>query len=408
MKAFTPTYLFTPKGFVKEHTLIFDKKIIAVGPSDEILKQYPNAISQTLPKYSVVMPGLINSHVHLEFSANKSSLKYGRFMPWLYSVIKKRDELIPLCKQECLQKAIESMILSGTTSFGAISSYATEMQACIDTPAKVVFFNELIGSNAAMADTLWGDFVQRLDGSKHASSETFFPAIAVHSPYAVHPILVRKAVAIAKNETLPLTAHLLESRAEKEWLEDNSGEFAPFFEDFLQQKTAVTTVKEFIDCFDTVPTLFTHATQLEESHAKQLSQKDHTVIHCPVSNRLLGNGVLDLKQLYEHAIDYVCGTDGLSSNYSLNLFEELKSALYMHDDADLDTLSLSLLHSVTTTAGKALRLNTGRLEADFDADILVFDLNNDDIYDEDLALHIILQQFELKQIYINGEIYAKN
>jgi cytosine/adenosine deaminase-related metal-dependent hydrolase len=303
------------------------------------------------------------------------------------------------------------MIQTGTTAFGAVSSYATEMDACINTPAKVVFFNELIGSNAAMADVLWGDFLSRLKDSKQFKSDTFFPAVAIHSPYSVHPILVQKAISVAKNDNLPLTAHLLESDAEREWLTSNSGEFAPFFKDFLQQERAVTDITEFISAFNNKETLFTHATKLSQEEAQLLNHnRGHAIIHCPISNRLLGNGVLDLKNLYEHNIDYVCGTDGLSSNYSLDLLEELKAALYMHDDANLDTLALSLLHSTTTLAGKHLGLNSGKIEKGFDADFLTFDLENELCHDEDLALHIILKNHPLQSVFISGpkEHHAKS
>ncbi len=404
MQLAIPDYLFTPKGFVKDHCFVFDTKIHWMGKTEDLPDAYKELPKLPLPKFSSITPGLINAHVHLEFSANKTSLKYGRFMPWLYSVIDKRDDLIASCQKPCVADEIQKMIQTGTTTFGAISSYGTEMEACIETPAKVIFFNELIGSNAAMADALWGDFVERLNDSKKFQSDTFYPAIAVHAPYSVHPILVQKAVNIAHNEDLPLTAHLLESDAEREWLSSNSGEFAPFFKDFLQQEQAVTTITEFISAFNAKSTLFTHATKLTQEEAKLLNhQQGHAIIHCPVSNRLLGNGVLDLKNLYEHNIDYVCGTDGLSSNYSLDMLEELKAALFMHNDANLDTLALSLLHAATTVAGRHLGINTGSLEAGFDADFLSFNLQKELEHEADLALHIILKNHPLKAVFINGK-----
>jgi len=208
---------------------------------------------------------------------------------------------------------------------------------------------------------------------------------------------------MAANENLPLTAHLLESDAERQWLSSNEGDFKAFFKDLLKQEHAVTGIEEFIASFDNKATLFTHATKLTDTESKQLRGKGHAVIHCPISNRLLGNGALDLKNLYEHNIDYVCGTDGLSSNYTLDLFEELKSALYMHSDADLDTLALSLLHSVTTLAGEHLGLNCGKIDNSFDADFLLFDLREELAFEEDLALHLILKNFALNAVYISGE-----
>lgn len=407
MFSITPKYIFTPKGFVTDHTIIFDTKILDFGKSEEMLCAYPDAESIAIPKESVLTPGFINAHVHLEFSANKTDLKYGRFIPWLYSVIQKREELVASCDEACIKETIETMLQSGTTTFGAISSFGAEMQACAQTPAKVLFFNELIGSSAAMADALWGDFLGRLNESKTLTNDTFIPGIAIHSPYSVHPVLVKKAVQLARDESLTTTSHLLESDAERQWLEESTGDFAPFFKDFLNQDQAVTSIEEFIESFDNKPTLFTHATKLSAAHAKNLQGKGHTIIHCPISNRLLGNGVLNLKGLYEYQLPYVCATDGLSSNYSLDLLEELKAALFMHDDADLDTLSISLLHSITTTAGEALGLKTGRIQAGWDADMLVFELDKEIAHEEDLALHLILKQFPLHHIFINGTDHKK-
>ncbi len=400
----SPSYLFTSKGFVTDHSFVFDTKILWLGKTSELPSNYEALEVLFTPKNCAITPGLINAHVHLEFSANKSSLKYGRFLPWLYSVIDKREEIIGACKDDCIKEAIETMVHTGTTAFGAISSYGTEMQACIDTPAKVVFFNELIGSNATMADALWGDFIGRLNDSKKHQNASFFPAVAVHSPYSVHPVLVKKAVQVADNESLPLSAHLLESDAERAWLENNSGDFAPFFKELLKQDFAVTGISEFIESFDNKPTLFTHATKLSQSDLEQLSGKGHRIVHCPISNRLLGNGVLDIKKLYEYNLDYLCGTDGLSSNYTLNLFDELQAALFMHDDANLETLAISLLHSVTTLAGPALGLNCGKLEQEYDADFLIFEMPEDAIFEEDIALHILLKNHPLQSVYINGNL----
>ena len=45
---------------------------------------------------------------------------------------------------------------------------------------------------------LFADFKARLEESKKHTSDTFIPAIAIHSPYSVHPILVKHVLDIAK------------------------------------------------------------------------------------------------------------------------------------------------------------------------------------------------------------------
>jgi RIO kinase 1 len=54
---------------------------------------------------------------------------------------------------------------------------------------------------------------------------------------------------------------------------------------------------------------------------KQIKNLNGTIIHCPNSNRLLGNSSLNLE--YLDGINLAMGTDGLSSNYTLNLFDEI-------------------------------------------------------------------------------------
>jgi cytosine/adenosine deaminase-related metal-dependent hydrolase len=217
----------------------------------------------------------------------------------------------------------------------------------------------------------------------------------------VHPILIKRALDVAKNEDLLLSAHFMESPAEKEWCADNCGEFAPFFKDFLSQESAVNTSDEFLTLFKEHPALMTHVTQASQKQLKKLSQDGHRVVHCPISNRLLGNGAIELDKLDEAGVEWLCATDGLSSNYTLNLFEEMKIALFMHHGQELLPFAKRLLESVTCKAADALKLNAGRLEEGKNADMIV--LNLEDTPNEQLALHLILQQYKIQSVYINGK-----
>jgi len=395
-----PHYIVTPHELLENQAIAFDQTIHAIDDFETLLKSYPEAtIIDTQPN-SLLMPGLINSHVHLEFSANKTTLEYGSFMPWLHSVIKSRDDLISTCNEACMQKAINLMLHSGTTTFGAISSHGFDLAAAEKAPQNVVFFNELIGSQAVMADTLYGDFLERLDSSKSVTREGFYPAVAIHSPYSVHPILIKRALTVAKNENLPLSAHFMESPAEREWCESNSGEFAPFFKEFLKQEYSVNTADEFLSLFEGYPALMTHVVQASKQQLQKLYDDGHHVIHCPISNRLLGNGALDIDALEHEGIDWLCATDGLSSNYTLDLFEEIKIALFMHHGQDLLPFAQKLIESVTCKAAKALGLNTGAIEVGKNSDMLL--LNLDETPNEQLALHLLLHHYEIQSVYING------
>jgi cytosine/adenosine deaminase-related metal-dependent hydrolase len=400
VKILLPDALLTGTSLLRHHGIVFDKTILEVAPN-EVLRERYGSKCQELGEGSVIMPGLINPHVHLEFSANRSTLTYGGFMPWLNSVIASRDELINECDDTCIQKEIEEMLSHGITAFGAVSSYGYDLNAAAACPQKVVFFNELIGSDPAMADALYANFQERLFASQTVKREGFHPSIAIHSPYSVHRVLIQKALKYAQEHELRVTAHFMESLSEREWLDENGGDFKPFFVNFLKQHHAANTPAEFLSYFKNVPTLFTHVIHASNDELTQLQEGKHTIIHCPISNRLLGNGALDLERLQANTIRWVVGTDGLSSNYTLDLFEEMKIALFMHHSQELIALAQKLWQSVTADAAEALKLNCGKIVPSYDADIVIAQV--DYPISDQLPLHLLLRPPLIESVYIYGE-----
>jgi cytosine/adenosine deaminase-related metal-dependent hydrolase len=382
---------------IENGEVIFDKKIIKVGTDLE-----KNIKTIDLGPNSVLMPGLINTHTHLEFSANQTTLSYGDFVGWLNSVIAKRENLLQDCQNNCYQKAINQMKKSGVVAFGEISSTGLDLEQLIDSKLKVVYFNEIIGSNPAAVDALYQDFLSRLNESEKYRSEKFIPSISIHSPYSVHPIVIKKVLEIAKQKDMVVSAHFMESKAEREWLDNNKGDFKLFFKQNLNQEKAVTSSVEFLEQFEDVKTHFIHAVWANEEELQKISSMNASIAHCPVSNRLLNTGLLDIERVKNLQIPYSTATDGLSSNYSLNLFKEIRSALLMHTGLHPTYLAKDLIKSVTKTAGEILNLNNGSIEVGKYADLISFKLpvcsNVEDLY-----LQIILHINEIEKMWINGE-----
>ena len=404
MKILVADYIYTPTGFVKNQAVAFTETIQAIDSLEALEKKYPDAkVIQTKP-HSVLYPGFINTHVHLEFSANKTSLKYGSFMPWLDTVIEHRDELMGECNNEVMQKECDEMLRSGITTFGAISSFGNELEVCEKTPQRVVFFNELIGSNAMYADMLYGDFMERVKASQSCEeSARITPAVAIHSPYSVHPIILQKAVNVAKQHKLPLSAHFLESQAERQWLEEGEGELKGFFEKYFKTSIPVTDIKEFMYAFDSYPTHFTHCVQANKEELDYLTDKGHSIAHCPRSNRYLGCGRLKIEDLN---LPFSVATDGLSSNDSLSIFDELRAALMLHNDIPIQELATQLLKTITSDAADILHLNCGKIEVDKLADFAVSTLPQAPKREEEIALWTILHTKEVSEVYIEGIKYV--
>jgi cytosine/adenosine deaminase-related metal-dependent hydrolase len=387
---------------IKDGAVVFDEKIIELNTLLEIEKKYPNIEIKKLEKNSILMPGLINSHVHLEFSGNSTTLKYGNFYAWLNSVIRYREDLINKANTKLITAKLEKMKKTGTTTIGAISSYSFDIEACINAPINTVFFCEVIGSKADMIDTLFADFKSRLNNAKKFASKKFIPAIAIHSPYSVHPFLVRETLKLAKEENLAVSSHFLESREEFDWLHKDEGSFLEFFKNFLNQEKAVSKPMEFLNLFSNIKNLsFTHCVEASNNDLEKIRDLGASINHCVTSNRLLNNTKLDLDRLGE--IPFTIGTDGLSSNNSLSMFDELRNALMVHYDKNVVEFSKKLIKAATVNGSRALGLNKGKLEKDFDADMITFTLPDKIEEKEDLFMQIILHTKFVDNVIIGGE-----
>ncbi len=385
---------------IKDGAICFDKKIVDIGKAEEIINKYKDATLTKCGENSVLMPGLINAHVHLEFSANKTSLRYGDFIPWLNSVIKNRDDILRDGGEECIERELDSMLHSGTTTLGAISSFGDDFNPCLKTPQKVIYFNEILGSRPDAVDVLFDNFKSRLYQSEDNKSEKFIPAISIHSPYSTHPVLTKNVLDIARKKSYLVSTHFMESQAEREWLDSGSGNFVEFFNSFMPNARPLSSALEYLNLFYDTNALFTHCTKATYDEIQKIKELGGFITHCPVSNRLLNSGRLEIENIDKDMLNLA--TDGLSSNISLSLWDEMRAALMLHSQANIDKLSKRLLKMSTKNAAEALGLNNGVLEIGKDADILVVKLA-DKLINDDLATQLILHTKKAEKIYINAE-----
>ena len=392
-------HILLPDTILSDQAVAFDEKIVAIDTFENLLSQYPDAKVMHFED-AVILPTFANPHVHLEFSANAATLSYGDFIPWLNSVITHREELLTKCNEECIHNAIQAIIKSGTSAIGQISSYGEEMEACAKSPLYIRFFNEVIGSNPAVVDAMYASFLERFARSQKLANDRFKADIAIHSPYSVHYILAKKALEVAKKEECLVSVHFAESRAEREWLDKGSGEFLAFFKKFLNQTKPINEPLRFLQLFEETKNLFVHMIWANKQEWELIKSYQSSIIHCPISNRLLGNGVLDLEKT--KPLPYTIATDGLSSNYSLNMYEELRAALFMHPSKEAKTFAKELIIHTTKIAHQILGFDAGEIAIGKPACLQVVNIPKDLKNPQEIYLHLILHTQSPQKVFIDG------
>ncbi|MCR4941213.1 MAG: metal-dependent hydrolase [Campylobacter sp.] len=378
----------------KDKCLAFDEKILSIGEENDLKQNYQNAEFYDFGN-AIITPAFINTHVHLEFSANKTSLRYGDFIAWLGSIVSKK---LPI-NDNFMQKGIDEMLKSGVGTIGEISSFGADLAVLANSPFRVVFFNELLGSNPNNIQENFDKFLSRFAASKKYENPKFKAAISIHSPYSIHPNLATLGINFAKENKLLISTHFLESKAEKLWLCKAKGGFKNHLKNFIPKPKPVFTPQSFLSLFAGLKTLFTHCVWAD---FKDFDPEFHSITHCANSNRLLGTKALNLKKLLKSKIPLNIGTDGLSSNTSLNFLNELRAGLLTHSKIELNLLAKILFTASTSGGAKALGLENGIIKKGKLADIAVFD-GFDDIDENSLLTQLLLHTKEAKSLFIGGK-----
>lgn len=261
------------------------------------------------------------------------------------------------------------------------------MPALLQSPLNKVFFCEVMGNKAQMKASALADLKTRLTVASQHHSDNFYSGVAIHSPYSSHRNLTKAELALARAKNLAVTAHFLESAEEKHWLEHRQ-------DSMLQLFAGMENLS------------FTHCVAAGVEELVAIAGLGASINHCPTSSRLLSNAKLELDRLQQ--VGLAIGTDGLSSNTSLSMFDELRIALNIHYQQDARVLARTLLAAATVGGAKALGFASrkDRLVAGHDADIIGFCLPARLENAADAYLHAILHTRQVAITVIGGEAWS--
>jgi 5-methylthioadenosine/S-adenosylhomocysteine deaminase len=146
----------------------------------------------------------------------------------------------------------------------------------------------------------------------------------------------------------------------------------------------------------------------------RFGEKGVKVSHNPVSNMKLAAGVMSLPDMMKRGIVVSLGTDGASSNNSLDMFETMKVCALLHKvHAGNPTVvsSRDVLEMATQKGAESLGLKAGVLQEGFLADIQLIDLREANaVPRHDLISNVVysLSNRNVDTVICNGEIVMQD
>jgi cytosine/adenosine deaminase-related metal-dependent hydrolase len=291
---------------------IEDGLVAAVGPADELGE------SERFPG-SVILPGFVNAHTHLEYAVYAGFGDGLSFGPWIAIHVERKqridledmDAIARLGALECLR--------SGVTTVGDCSFVGAAVTACADVGLDAIVYLEVFGPDADSLER----FELIRDRVSPSLSDGVRLGISPHAPYTCSLELYRACAELG----LPMATHLAESDDETEYLLSGSGPWEAFA-DMLVPPLGTTGIRALASEGLLGPhVLAAHCVQADEEEIELLATHDVAVAHCPRSNAFLGCGIAPLAALREAGVRVCIATDSPASTPSFDMFDELRAAV---------------------------------------------------------------------------------
>ena len=190
--------------------------------------------------------------------------------------------------------------------------------------------------------------------------------LALHGEYTSTEKVARGLAALAKEQGVHLHIHAAETKSEAAECKVRRG--------------GRTDIEDLADCgLLDVPATLAHCVWIEESDMDIIREKGATVATCPVSNMKLASGIADVPKMLEKGVNVALGTDGVSSNNSLDLLADAKTMALAARVKAMDPAVLTpqqVLYAMTRAGALSQgRDDCGLLKEGFKADLVVMDID---------------------------------
>jgi 5-methylthioadenosine/S-adenosylhomocysteine deaminase len=229
----------------------------------------------------------------------------------------------------------------------------------------------------------------------------------------VSATLFRAVNEYAQREDLRLTTHIAESREEGLFVRKGEG---PFADSHRKRGIEVTprgcSPIAYLDSLGLVrpEMLLVHAVDVEDTDLDILRSRRPALVHCPKSNAKLAHGIARVTELKKTGIVMGLGTDSVVSNNVIDMFEEMRSAVFQQRGRTqrwnaLDAYTAFRMATLGGAECLGLDKHLGSLDVGKRADFAVVNLNEPamhPIYDPIQAMVYSASRHNVRATYVGG------
>jgi cytosine/adenosine deaminase-related metal-dependent hydrolase len=364
--------------------LVLNKGMIeAVGTSDRITQRYPRHRVVRMQN-TVLMPGLINTHTHLELPDLLNKIRTSEFADWILNLIRLKKHLTSGDYATAAKENILTLIRTGTTTVGEICTHGVSPTIIRKSGLRAVVFFEIITM------------------SQYAENPPLLPIVeggmgkliqfgySPHATYTVSESALRAISQFSQKKNFRLAMHIAESKEEilllhrkKSGLEElyrfagwDIG-WAPHGDSSIEYLKRIGFLSPNL--------LAVHAVQVSDKDIAIIKKTSVSVTHCPRSNKETGVGRMPLKKFLDAGVIVGLGTDSLASSPTLSLWDEMRYAYQIHRRNGVSAEDIFKLATINGAKALGLDKEIGTLEPGKKADLIAVPIprkNTGDLYSD--------------------------
>jgi cytosine/adenosine deaminase-related metal-dependent hydrolase len=390
-------------------------RIVWVGPSDQADAGQHERLGEC-----VLLPGLVNAHTHLELTGLRGFLEGLDFRDWLRALTAVRAQV--LSEADLLDAArlgVSEALRAGITTLADCSASGVPLRAMRDAGVRGRVYLETFGPDPAQRDASLRTLRTGVARLQRDASALVTVGVSPHAPYTVSDALYAAVAEYARAESLTVATHIAESAAETAFVREGTGPFADRLRarGIAVQGTGQSSIAwmERTGLLDT-SLLLIHAIHADAADIARVAAYGAGVVHCPISNAKLGQGIAPVRAMRAAGIAVGLGSDSVASNDAMDLVQEARQAVLLQSlQAGVpDALSaLEALDMATRGSARALGMaDVGVLAPGAPADLCAFSLDAPEaapVYDPTVLLvHVLGAGRQARLTMVDGAVRVRD
>lgn len=288
----------------------------------------------------LLVPGLVNAHVHLELSHLQGKIEMGTGLPrFLHEVMRNRStDAQESGVKRAMQQADRELTDQGVVVAADICNTPNSVPIKAASTIRWYSFIEVAGVDPEMALERTSQALQLRDFFQQMLPNQPRPVVTPHAPYSVSAKLWEYLNDATYDQLL--TIHNQESPEEDRWMATGEGAFGSFFDAVgISRKLHVPTGKPSLESWLPRLTkqqklLLVHNTFMSPSSFEWLRtytsvtlQQSPTVVLCPRANQYIEQQYPPVSMFVQQHINLAIGTDSLASNHTLSMLAEMRALM---------------------------------------------------------------------------------